>query len=156
MQSLCTRSGPQSLDPEAFALCQWGLSAWSPPRATPRQSKGPKAQILALSRDIMILIHKPSSRHLQRSPYRHLPGGQQVQKTSLGPNTAPQCQDDAKATAFLPMQLIPEKKNEEEENSQVIEYVTWFGHTKVANDWAILNCSDYLCIIFKRGTSELN
>ena len=54
----------------------------------------------------------------------HLPGGQQVQKTSLRPNTAPQCQDDAKATAFLPMQLIPEKKNEEEENSQVIEYVT--------------------------------
>lgn len=30
---------------------------------------------MALSRDILILIHKPSSRHLQRSPYRHLPGG---------------------------------------------------------------------------------
>lgn len=54
----------------------------------------------------------------------HLPGGQQVQKTSLGPNSAPQSQDDAKATAFLPMQLIPEKKNREEENSQVIEYFT--------------------------------
>lgn len=51
----------------------------------------------------------------------HLPGGQQVQKTSLGPNTAPQCQDDTKATAFLPVQLIPEKKNGEEEKSLVIE-----------------------------------
>ena len=59
-----------------------------------------------------------------RSSELHLPGGQQVQKTSLGPNSAPQCQDDAKATAFLPMQLIQEKKNIEGENSQVIEYFT--------------------------------
>ena len=54
------------------------------------------------------------------------------------------------------MQIIPEKKEGEEGNIQVTEYLTWFGHTKVVNDWVILNCSDYLSMTFKRGALELN
>ena len=65
-------------------------------------------------------------RHYNRdhSGELHLLGGQRVQKISLGPSTSPQCQNDAKATAFLPMQIIPEKKEGEEGNIQVTEYLT--------------------------------
>ena len=53
---------------------------------------------------------------MNQSDELHLLGGHQVQKTSLGPNTPPQRQGDAKATVFLPTQIIPEEKEGEEWN----------------------------------------
>lgn len=56
----------------------------------------------------------------------HVTGGQQVQKAS---NTLPQWQDNAKATAFLPTQIIPKEKEGENMNLKLTEYLTWFGQT---------------------------
>ena len=52
-------------------------------------------------------------------------GDQQAPKTLLGPNTCPQSQDKIKAAGFLPMQIIPEKKEEEVGRIQVTKYLTW-------------------------------
>lgn len=66
------------------------------------------------------------SRHYNRDQTDELQllGCQQVQKTSLGPKTPTQSQNDAKATIFLQTQIIPEEEEGEEGNSQPTEYLT--------------------------------
>lgn len=41
-------------------------------------------------------------------------------------------------------------------NIKPTEYLTWFGHMEVVNNWVILNYSDYLFAISKMGGTQLS